>query len=118
MSNLFLRNRLARTSAACLFAACVAMLVPAMAIAADPVAVSISKFAFTPAEISIAAGTRVVWKNADETPHTLASRDKTFASKALDTDDTFEHTFTDAGDFSYFCTLHPFMTGVVHVHKQ
>jgi plastocyanin len=35
----------------------------------------------------------------------------------MDTDDRYEYTFASEGDFSYFCTLHPFMTGVVHVRK-
>jgi plastocyanin len=53
----------------------------------------------------------------DETLY-RTSNDKSFASKGLDTDDKFEHTFASEGDFSYFCTVHPFMTGVVHVRKQ
>ena len=43
--------------------------------------------------------------------------DKSFSSKGLDTDDKFEHTFAKEGDFDYICTVHPFMTGVVHVRK-
>ena len=82
------------------------------------VELDIAKFAFAPKEITVAPGTRIVWTNHDETPHTVASNDKSFASKGLDTDDKFEHTFASEGDFSYICTVHPFMTGVVHVRKQ
>ena len=71
----------------------------------------------TPKEITVAPGTRVVWTNRDETPHTVTSNDKSFASKGLDTDDQFEHVFSKEGDFGYICTVHPFMTGVVHVRK-
>ncbi len=85
--------------------------------AAEPVTVDIVKFAFTPKEITVAPGTTVVWINHDETPHTVAASDHGFASKALDTDDRYEHTFVDEGDIPYFCTVHPFMTGVVHVRK-
>jgi plastocyanin len=80
--------------------------------------VNIAKFAYGPKEVTIAPGTKVVWTNHDETPHTVTSNDKSFASKGLDTNDNFEHTFASEGDFSYICTLHPFMTGVVHVRKQ
>ncbi len=80
--------------------------------------VDIAKFAYTPKEITVAPGTKVVWANHDETPHTVASSDKSFASKGLDTDDKFEHVFANEGDFTYYCTVHPFMTGVVHVRKQ
>ena len=85
--------------------------------AAEPVTVDIAKFAFTPKEITVTPGTTVVWVNHDETPHTVAASDRGFVSKALDTDDRYEHTFADEGDVAYFCTVHPFMTGVVHVRK-
>ena len=85
--------------------------------AADTSTIAIEKFAFTPKEITIKPGTTVVWTNHDETPHTIATSDKSFASKAMDTGDKFEFTFANEGDFSYFCTLHPFMTGIVHVHR-
>jgi plastocyanin len=84
---------------------------------AATVDVGIAKFAYGPQEITIKPGTKIVWTNHDETPHTVTSNDKSFASKGLDTDDKFEHTFTGEGDFSYICTVHPFMTGVVHVRK-
>jgi plastocyanin len=92
---------------------------PTLAAAAAPAStVDIAKFAFGPKEITVTPGTKIVWTNHDETPHTVTSDDKSFASKGLDTDDKFEHTFTSEGDFKYTCTLHPFMTGIVHVHKQ
>ena len=99
-----------------------ALAVPAiLASAAGPgktVDVDIAKFAYGPKEITVAPGTKVVWTNHDETPHTVTGNDKSFASKGMDTDDKFEHTFSSEGDFGYICTVHPFMTGVVHVHKQ
>jgi plastocyanin len=85
--------------------------------ATETPSVQIRKFAFMPKEITIAPGTKIVWTNHDETPHTIIASDGTFVSKAMDTDDRFEYTFATAGDFSYFCTLHPYMTGIVHVHK-
>ncbi len=85
--------------------------------AAQPITIDIRKFAFEPKEVTIAPGTTVVWVNHDETPHTVAAVDHSFVSKALDTDDRYEHTFDDEGDIDYFCTVHPFMTGVVHVRK-
>ena len=85
--------------------------------AASTAAIDINKFAVAPKEITVAPGTTVVWTNHDETPHTIAAGDKSFTSKGLDTDDKYEHTFDAEGDFAYVCTLHPFMTGVVHVKK-
>jgi plastocyanin len=90
----------------------------AAATSAATVNINITKFAFVPKEITVAPGAKVVWTNRDETPHTVSSTDKSFASKGLDTDDKFEHTFDREGEFGYFCTVHPYMTGVVHVRKQ
>lgn len=124
MSYNFSRNttRLLHACAALGLVFCTAFVMPAIFAAGAPPAptvdVNITKFAFVPKEITIAPGTKIIWTNRDETPHTVTSNDKSFASKGLDTDDKFEHTFASEGDFSYICTLHPYMTGVVHVRKQ
>ncbi|MBS0514908.1 MAG: cupredoxin family copper-binding protein [Proteobacteria bacterium] len=80
--------------------------------------IDITKFTYAPKEITVAPGTRIVWTNRDEVPHTVTAKDKSVDSKAMDTGDKFEYTFTQEGDFEYFCVVHPFMTGVVHVRKQ
>lgn len=77
--------------------------------------VAIDNFSFSPATVTVAVGTTVRWTNRDDIPHTVVSEDKTFKSKALDTDDQFTYTFTKAGTYSYFCSLHPKMTGKVVV---
>ena len=103
-------------------AVCAALAVPALrAAAAAPdrtVELDIAKFAYAPKEITVEPGTKVVWTNRDGAPHTVTGADKSFASAGLDTGDKFEHTFTAEGDFNYICTVHPFMTGIVHVHKH
>lgn len=77
--------------------------------------VEIDNFAFSPARITVKAGTTVAWLNADDTPHTVASSSKLFKSKVLDTDGSFSFTFTTPGMYEYFCSLHPYMTGTVVV---
>ena len=80
------------------------------------VEIRIDNFAFVPAEITVSSGTTVQWVNRDDIPHTVVSEDKTtFKSKALDTDDTFSYTFTKAGSYTYFCSVHPKMTAKVVV---
>ena len=124
MPQLFSRNTSLwlRAGTVLALAVCAALAVPGiLAAAAGPapaVGVNIAKFAYGPSEITVTPGTKVTWINHDETPHTVTSNDKSFGSKGLDTDDKFEHTFATEGDFNYICTLHPFMTGVVHVRKQ
>jgi plastocyanin len=76
--------------------------------------VTIDNFTFEPAQLTVKIGTTVTWKNRDDIPHTIVSAGK-FRSKPLDTDDSFSFTFTAAGDYKYFCSLHPHMTGIIKV---
>ena len=77
--------------------------------------VNIDNFVFGPAAITVAVGTTVTWVNRDDIPHAVVANDKTFKSKVLDTDERFSFTFTKPGEFGYFCSLHPHMTGKVIV---
>jgi plastocyanin len=81
----------------------------------ETVEVKIDNFSFGPAELTVAVGTTVTWTNRDDIPHTVVSTDKLFKSKVLDTDEKFSYTFTQAGSFPYFCSIHPKMTGKVVV---
>ena len=76
--------------------------------------VTIDNFTFAPAQLTVKVGDTVTWKNHDDIPHTMVSAGK-FRSKTLDTDDSFSFTFTAAGDYKYFCSLHPHMTGTIKV---
>jgi plastocyanin len=82
---------------------------------ANATKVTIDNFSFTPQEITVPAGTTVTWVNQDDVPHTVASTDNKFKSKALDTDDKFSFTFKDSGTYEYYCTVHPKMTAKVIV---
>ena len=77
--------------------------------------VKIDNFSFGPAAITVSVGTTVTWINHDDIPHTVVSTDKVFKSKVLDTDEKFSYTFTKAGEYPYFCSIHPKMTGKVVV---
>ena len=80
-----------------------------------PNTITIDNFTFTPKELTVAVGTTVTWANHDDIPHNVVSDDKSFKSKALDTDDNFSFTFTKPGTYSYFCSIHPKMTGKIVV---
>src|SRR5882762_7348116 len=80
-----------------------------------PVHVEIDNFSFTPGTLTVKAGTEITWKNEDDIPHTVVSDDQSFKSKVLDTDETFTFTAKKAGTYSYFCSIHPKMTGKVIV---
>jgi len=75
--------------------------------------VKIDNFSFGPQTLTVAVGTTVTWINRDDIPHTVVSNNGVFKSKVLDTDDKFSYTFSKAGDYQYFCSIHPKMTGKV-----
>jgi len=77
--------------------------------------VKIDNFSFGPQTLTVAVGTTVTWINRDDIPHTVVSNNGVFKSKVLDTDDKFSYTFSKAGDYQYFCSIHPKMTGKVVV---
>ena len=85
------------------------------ATAKPAVVVHMKNFAFVPATVQIKPGEGVQWVNDDGDAHTVDSDTKLFSSGGLDTNERWTHVFKDAGSFTYFCALHPFMKGVVIV---
>ena len=77
--------------------------------------VAIKGMQFDPQEVKIAVGDSVVWSNKDDRDHTVAATDKSFKSGNISKNGSFEHKFTKAGKFSYACSYHPRMKGVVVV---
>jgi plastocyanin len=73
--------------------------------------IKIDNFSFTPQTITVKTGTQITWTNGDDIPHTVVSEDKSFKSKVLDTDEKFVFTAAKPGTYSYFCSIHPKMTG-------
>jgi plastocyanin len=77
--------------------------------------VKIDNFSFGPQMLTVPVGTTVTWTNRDDIPHTVVSTDGVFKSKVRDTDEKFSYTFTKAGTYEYFCSVHPKMTGKIIV---
>jgi len=86
-----------------------------MAAAEAPNTIVMKNFDFTPMAMTVNAGTTVTWRNMDEEPHTVVSRDGLFRSAALDTKETFTFTFAKPGVYKYICTIHPKMVGTITV---
>ena len=80
-------------------------------------AVAISDYTFKPATLTIPAGTRVVWTNKDDDPHTVTADNGSFDSKGLGQGDSYARVFSKPGRYPYHCSAHPFMKGVVVVEK-
>jgi plastocyanin len=98
------------TAGLMMFAAAVASAAPTPA-----AAVQIGNFTFEAPVTTVKVGTTVTWTNGDDIPHTVVSKDGVFKSKVLDTGDKFSFNFAKAGQFGYFCSLHPHMTGTIVV---
>jgi plastocyanin len=80
--------------------------------------VEIKDFAFNPKTLTVKSGEKITWINRDEEPHTVVSADKQFKkSPALDTDQEYTITAGAPGTYSYFCSVHPKMTGTIIVEK-
>jgi plastocyanin len=77
--------------------------------------VKIDNFVFSPNTLTVPAGTTIRWTNHDDIPHNVVAEDKSFKSKVLDTDEAFSYTFAKPGTYTYFCSIHPKMTGKVVV---
>jgi len=81
--------------------------------------IEIKDFAFNPQTITVKSGEKITWTNRDEEPHTVVSVEKQFKkSSALDTDQTFTITAGAPGTYTYFCSVHPKMTGTIIVLKS
>ena len=82
-------------------------------ISTNTISVSIRNFGFDPPRVEVTKGAVVEWKNIDLAPHTVTSG--SFDSSSIATSKLWQHTFEEAGTFSYICTYHPQMKGVVVV---
>ncbi|HYY35565.1 MAG TPA: cupredoxin family copper-binding protein [Candidatus Binatia bacterium] len=80
--------------------------------------IEIKDFAFNPQTITVKSGEKITWINRDEEPHTIVSVEKQFKkSSALDTDQEFTITAGAPGTYTYYCSVHPKMTGTIVVEK-
>jgi plastocyanin len=84
-------------------------------VSAGTVQATIDNFFFAPKQLTVKAGTTVVWANKDDMPHTVTSDDGVFASPVMDTDQKFQYMFDKPGKYPFHCKLHPTMTGIVVV---
>ena len=81
---------------------------------------SLTTDAWSPNPVQVSAGTTITWTNDDSQPHAVNSGENATPTGVFDSGimapaATFEHTFTEAGEYPYFCLLHPNMVGTVSV---
>jgi plastocyanin len=77
----------------------------------------IADFSFSPKTFTVPAGATVTWTNHDKVPHAVVSADNQFQkSPVLKAGQSFSNTFATTGTYSYFCSIHPRMTGKIIVN--
>jgi plastocyanin len=81
----------------------------------DTVTAAIQDFFFQPGRVQVTAGTTVVWVNNGQVVHTVSAEDGSFESGPIEPGQRRGLTFTRPGTFSFHCTPHPFMRGVIEV---
>ncbi len=86
----------------------------------NPNTVSILYSSFNPGNKTVSVGTKVTWTNNDNIAHTVTSGTPgnpsgLFNSGNIAPGGTFEFTFSQAGEFNYFCNIHQSMTAKVTV---
>ena len=80
-----------------------------------PAVVQIRNHAFTPAQLTVAPGTRVTWANCDEDIHSSTSDNGVWDSGMLSPRASYSRVMDTAGSFAYHCEPHPFMVAGVRV---
>ncbi len=75
---------------------------------------------FTPSNIEVEVGTTITWENRSDETHTVTSgssgnHDGNFDSGNIAPGGEYSYTFTEVGEFDYYCIPHPNMTGTVTV---
>ena len=76
---------------------------------------------YDPPSLIILTGAELIWKNNDSSAHTVTSGnivdgpDGLFDSGLIMSNETFSHTFNEAGEYTYFCMIHPWANALVTV---
>jgi plastocyanin len=77
--------------------------------------VAMEAVAFQPADLTVSVGDTIVWANKDPFPHTVTSKSAAFDSKQIEAGASWSYRARYKGDYPYVCTLHPTMSGTIHV---
>ena len=85
--------------------------------AAEPIVVDIAGFTYCPANVTVAAGVEVVWRNADLAPHTVTydGPEGPVDSGSMVQGQAWSTRFDLSGAYRYYCRFHPGMTGTIFV---
>jgi plastocyanin len=74
-----------------------------------------SKYVYVANTVKVKIGTRVIWKNGTDAPHTITSDKGGLFDKSVNSGKTVSIVFKKLGTFTYHCTIHPYMKGKITV---
>jgi plastocyanin len=80
-----------------------------LSVGSNTEAVSIRDFAFAPGNLQVPIGATVTWTNYDDAPHTATSKDGSWDTGILNKGEQKAIRFDKAGEYEYYCTVHPSM---------
>jgi plastocyanin len=80
--------------------------------------VQIVEYTYEPDPVTVQVGGKVIWLNQDTAPHTATADDGSFDTGTLERGKLKSETFKQAGTFTYFCEVHPYMHGTVEVVEK
>ena len=89
----------------------------ASAAAAEPNTITIKNFAFAPQPLTVKAGTTITVTNGDDTTHTVTAAKGEFDTGEVDGGTTAQITVDRPGTYAYFCDIHQYMKGTIHVDR-
>ena len=76
---------------------------------------TLTSTAYSPSPVTVPVGARITWTNNDTTTHDSTSVDRTFSTGSIAPGASASVTLQTAGHITYYCTIHPGMTGTIDV---
>jgi plastocyanin len=77
--------------------------------------IDIREYSFLPGNLTIRVGASVTWTNRDSVPHNATAGGNAWSTRTLSGGESDSLTFATAGDYTYYCTIHPQMTARLSV---
>jgi len=72
-------------------------------------AVAMRNSTFAPGNLEVPVGATVTWTNYDAVPHTASAKDGSWDTGIFNGGESKSITFDKAGDYEYYCKVHPAM---------
>ena len=82
------------------------------------IVIGIRNYKYNPSIISIPRGATVTWLNDDKADHTATDKNSAWDSTIIHSEESQALQFNTPGTYSYYCTIHPYMTGTLTIRTE